>query len=140
MTPGQRSLLLSSAPSLLLRSLVLLSLCRESSHILLYFSIGLVSLCNFSAHLEINLSPSVCNLMKLEAILSFLFIFLTSVSASPSLFIFDSPHLLRHFSLSFSLTTPWRKIIYEREGRDVHVKRKEDMGRREWRKRQLADL
>lgn len=67
MRAGQRSLLLSSSSSLLLRSLVLLSLCRESSHFSLYFSICLLSVCNFSARLEMNLSPSVCNLMKPQA-------------------------------------------------------------------------
>lgn len=88
MTPGQRSLLLSSTPSLLLRSLVLLSLCRESPHFLLYFSIGLVSFFNFSAHLEMNLSSSVCNLMKLEA---------TFIS------------LLSHLSLGLSLSLYFRQ-------------------------------
>lgn len=106
MTPGQRSLLLSSTPSLLLRSLVLLSLCRESPHFLVYFSICLVSLCNFSAHLKMNLSSSVCNLMKLEATFISLHLSHLSLGLSLSLYFRQSPSpqtllsvLLSHYAL-----------------------------------------
>lgn len=146
MRPVQRPLL-SSTPSLLLRSFILLSLSRKChiSAISSPFSFRFPSAClslsvcrcslnNFWTHLGMNLH-FLC-LLPLS-----MFIFHLPLH---SLFSFNSHRLLRNFSLPFSLTLPQKKIIYGNEWASVERERtrawKEDTVRKEWRPSQLADL